>query len=109
MNLPIVPIVLGMVLGGIMEVKLRASMNRVREPLDFIDRPIAFILFCIIVLILVSTLWRVWRDWRPVDRRSPQRKASMHFAKRLSGRKTRHFETRTKRQRRRRRYDHLGS
>ena len=32
---------LGMVLGGIMETKLRSAMARVKTPLDFIDRPIA--------------------------------------------------------------------
>ncbi|CUH64511.1 Tripartite tricarboxylate transporter TctA family protein [Thalassovita gelatinovora] len=109
LNLPIVPIVLGMVLGGIMEVKLRASMNRVKTPLDFIDRPIALLLFCVIVVVLGSTLWRVWREWTPVDRRSNAKKASVHFTKRIAGRKTRHFETRTKKQRRKRSYDHLGS
>ncbi|KIN70451.1 Membrane protein [Sulfitobacter noctilucae] len=109
LNMPVVPIILGMVLGGIMEVKLRASMNRVKTPLDFIDRPIAFILFCLIALILLGTLWRVWREWQPVDRRTPARKASHHFAKRIAGRKTRHFEVRTKQQRRKRKYDHLGS
>ncbi|MEC3860818.1 tripartite tricarboxylate transporter permease [Mesobacterium sp. TK19101] len=109
LNLPIVPIVLGMVLGGIMEVKLRAAMNRVKTPIDFIDRPIAFLLFCIIVVICVSTLWRVWREWTPVDRRKPGKKASARFAKRLAGRHTRHFDDRLKIQRRTRRYDHLGS
>ncbi|MHA6265164.1 tripartite tricarboxylate transporter permease [Arenibacterium sp. CAU 1754] len=109
LNLPIVPIILGMVLGNIMEVKLRASMNRVKEPLDFIDRPIAFLLFCMILIILASTAWRVWRDWKPVDRRRPAKKASEAFAKRIAGRKTRHFEHRTKTHRRKRSYDHLGS
>jgi putative tricarboxylic transport membrane protein len=109
LNMPIVPIILGMVLGGIMEVKLRASMNRVKVPLDFIDRPIAFILFCIIVIILGTTLWRVWREWAPVDRQSPARRASHRFSQRIAGRKTRHFEVRTKQQRRKRKYDHLGS
>jgi putative tricarboxylic transport membrane protein len=52
LNLPIVPIILGMVLGGIMEVKLRSSMARVKTPLDFIDRPIAAILFGLILLII---------------------------------------------------------
>jgi len=61
LSLPSVPIILGMVLGGIMEVKLRTSMSRVKEPLDFIDRPIAFILFCIIVLVLVSHFLRLRR------------------------------------------------
>jgi len=53
LNLPIVPIVLGMVLGGIMEVKLRTSFTRVKTPLDFIDRPIAAILAACIVLVIV--------------------------------------------------------
>jgi putative tricarboxylic transport membrane protein len=53
LDLPIVPIILGMVLGGIMEVKLRSSMARVREPLDFIDRPIAAILFGLIILVVL--------------------------------------------------------
>ena len=61
LNLPIVPIILGMVLGGIMEAKLRTSMMRVKTPLDFIDRPIAFILFLIIVLVIGSHLWSLWR------------------------------------------------
>jgi putative tricarboxylic transport membrane protein len=109
LNLPIVPIVLGMVLGGIMEVKLRAAMTRVKTPWDFIDRPIAFLIFCVIVLILGSTLWRAWRDWQKPDRRTPHRRASLRFARRLSGRKSRHFHRRLKLQRRRRTYDHLGS
>ncbi len=53
LNLPIVPIILGMVLGGIMEVRLRSAMARVREPLDFIDRPIAAVLFGAIILVLM--------------------------------------------------------
>jgi len=53
LNLPVVPIILGMVLGGIMETKLRSAMARVKDPLDFVDRPIAAILFGIILLIIV--------------------------------------------------------
>ena len=53
LNLPIVAIILGMVLGGIMEVKLRSSMARVTTPLDFIDRPISAAIFAIIVLVIV--------------------------------------------------------
>ena len=52
LNFPIVPIILGMVLGGIMEAKLRTSMMRVKTPLDFIDRPIAFLLFVVIILVI---------------------------------------------------------
>jgi len=53
LGLPIVPIILGMVLGGIMEVKLRSAMARVKTPLDFIDRPIAAIIFGLIVLVIL--------------------------------------------------------
>ncbi|MGJ8547677.1 MAG: tripartite tricarboxylate transporter permease [Sulfitobacter sp.] len=52
LNLPVVPIVLGMVLGNIMEVKLRSAMIRVKEPLDFVDRPIAAILAVLIILVI---------------------------------------------------------
>ncbi len=52
LNLPIVPIILGMVLGGIMEVKLRSALPRLKTPLDMIDRPIAFIIFVIILLVI---------------------------------------------------------
>ncbi len=61
LNLPIVPIILGMVLGGIMEAKLRTSMMRVKTPLDFIDRPIAFILFMIILIVVAAHLWSISR------------------------------------------------
>lgn len=53
LNLPVVPIILGMVLGGIMEVKLRSAMARVKSPMDFVDRPIAAILALMILLIIV--------------------------------------------------------
>ena len=62
LNLPIVPIILGMVLGGIMEAKLRTSMMRVKTPLDFIDRPIAFLLFLIIVIVIASHILGYWRN-----------------------------------------------
>ena len=52
LNLPIVPIILGMVLGGIMEVKLRSALPRLKTPLDMIDRPISFIIFVMIVLVI---------------------------------------------------------
>ncbi|MFV0383855.1 tripartite tricarboxylate transporter permease [Paracoccus sp. (in: a-proteobacteria)] len=52
LNLPVVPIILGMVLGGIMETRLRTAMANIDSPLDFINRPIAAILFGLIVLVL---------------------------------------------------------
>ena len=70
LHLPIVPIVLGMVLGGIMEVKLRSALPRLKTPLDMIDRPITAILFALIVLVLAlhaRTLAREWRRPPPPD------------------------------------------
>ncbi|WP_323034784.1 tripartite tricarboxylate transporter permease [Pararhodobacter sp.] len=52
LNLPLVPIILGMVLGGIMEVKLRSAMPRVNSPLDMIERPIGMILFAVILIVI---------------------------------------------------------
>lgn len=59
LNLPIVPIVLGMVLGNIMEVKLRSAMARVKEPLDFIHRPIAAIIFFLIIVVIALHFRRI--------------------------------------------------
>lgn len=64
LELPVVPIILGMVLGGIMETKLRTSMARVKEPLDFIDRPIAAVLFGLIVLTIALHIRSVIRAHR---------------------------------------------
>lgn len=63
-NLPVVPIILGMVLGGIMETKLRSAMGRVNTPLDFVDRPIAAMIATAIVLLIVSHIWGVVRERR---------------------------------------------
>ncbi|MFN3937340.1 MAG: tripartite tricarboxylate transporter permease [Gemmobacter sp.] len=52
LDLPIVPVILGMVLGVILETRLRTAMMRVNAPLDFIDRPIAAVLFGMIVLVV---------------------------------------------------------
>jgi putative tricarboxylic transport membrane protein len=62
LSLPSVPIILGMVLGGIMEVKLRAGMARVKTPFDFIERPISMILFVMILGVLFIHFRRVWLD-----------------------------------------------
>ena len=64
LNLPVVPVILGMVLGGIMEVKLRSAMARVKTPLDFIDRPIAAILFAVILLIIALHIRTLIREHR---------------------------------------------
>ncbi|HID67853.1 MAG TPA: hypothetical protein EYP31_06265 [Roseibacterium sp.] len=68
LNLPIVPIILGMVLGGIMEVKLRSALPRLNTPFDMIDRPIAFIIFVMILLVIglhIRTLIKEYRTHSP--------------------------------------------
>lgn len=64
LNLPIVPIILGMVLGNIMEVKLRSSMPRVSSPLDIIERPIGMIIFAMILLVIALHIRTLIRDYR---------------------------------------------
>ena len=64
LNLPIVPIILGMVLGSIMETKLRSAMPRVKDPLDMIERPIAMIIFAMIVLVIALHIRTLIRDAR---------------------------------------------
>ena len=64
LGLPVVPIILGMVLGGIMEVKLRSAMARVKTPLDLIDRPIAAILFALILLVIALHVRALIRERR---------------------------------------------
>ena len=68
LNLPIVPIILGMVLGGIMETKLRSALPRLNSPMDMIDRPIAFIIFVLIFLVIglhIRTLVKEYRAHEP--------------------------------------------
>ena len=61
---PIVPIILGMVLGNIMEVKLRSAMPRIDGPLDFVNRPIAAIIFAIIVFVIARQIRATYLNWR---------------------------------------------
>jgi putative tricarboxylic transport membrane protein len=68
LNLPIVPIILGMVLGGIMEVKLRSALPRLKDPLDMIDRPIAAILFGLIVLVIALHIRTLIREHKAGDK-----------------------------------------
>lgn len=61
LKLPIVPIILGMVLGGIMEVKFRTSMARVETAWDFIERPVAQVIFGLIVVVLGAHIFSLLR------------------------------------------------
>ncbi|MCH9852578.1 MAG: tripartite tricarboxylate transporter permease [Alphaproteobacteria bacterium] len=62
LNYPIVPIILGMVLGNIMEFKLRASLAKVKTIGDFFSRPISAILATIIILIIIWQFYKMYRN-----------------------------------------------
>lgn len=64
LNLPIVPIILGMVLGGIMETKLRSAIPRLQSPLDMIDRPISFVIFVLILLVIGLHIRALVKEFR---------------------------------------------
>ena len=64
LQMPTVPLILGMVLGGIMDQKFRASLARVDTPLDFIDRPVSGTLFAIIIVALSAHFITLWRERR---------------------------------------------
>ena len=53
-----------MVLGGIMEAKLRTSLPRLKEPWDLVNRPIAAIIFSMIVLAIALHVWSLIRARR---------------------------------------------
>ena len=56
-NGPVSPIIIGMILGGIIEIKLRSSLPRLDSFMDLINRPISASLFALIMLILV---WHIY-------------------------------------------------
>ncbi len=89
LSLPAVPIVLGMVLGGIMEVKLRAGMARVKEPFDFIDRPVAMILFIMIIGVLLLHFRYVWGERKSLkEAKWLAKHASTNFGAQMSRRRS---------------------
>lgn len=64
LRLPLVPIILGMVLGGIVEEKFRAGLARVDTVWDFVNRPIAGTIFAVIVLALAIHFISIWHAKR---------------------------------------------
>jgi putative tricarboxylic transport membrane protein len=67
LDLPIVPIILGMVLGNIMEQKFRASQARIDTIFDYVNRPISGTVFAIIVIALSIHFWVVWRQYKKIN------------------------------------------
>ncbi|MEZ5658342.1 MAG: tripartite tricarboxylate transporter permease [Burkholderiaceae bacterium] len=70
LHLPIVPIILGMVLGGIAETRFRTSLPRIKSPLDWIDRPVAAVIFAAIMIVLLVHVHGLWRDRKQTSARA---------------------------------------
>jgi putative tricarboxylic transport membrane protein len=64
LDLPIVPIILGMILGRILDDKFRSGMARIETPLDLINRPISGTIFAIIVIIILSNCWTAYKTYK---------------------------------------------
>lgn len=65
LGLPIVPIILGMVLGDIMEQRLKVAMVRIQSPWDVFDRPISAILVVAILALVIATITGALRPQKP--------------------------------------------
>ena len=70
-DMPLVPVVLGMVLGGIMEGKFRNAMARVETPIDFVTRPAAAIIAAMIVFVVALHFYGMWKGWKEKRRGTP--------------------------------------
>ncbi|MBW1996475.1 MAG: tripartite tricarboxylate transporter permease [Deltaproteobacteria bacterium] len=64
LDLPIVPIILGMVLGRILDDKFRSGLARIETPLDLINRPVAAAIFGIIIIALIAHFWGLYTQRR---------------------------------------------
>ena len=61
LDLPIVPIILGMVLGDIAQAKFRAAMARVDSFWDLISRPAAMVIFIMICTVII---WQLYDNYK---------------------------------------------
>ncbi len=59
---PLVPVVLGLVLGSIMIEKLTAGAGQIKTAADLINRPVSGVLFAVIILVILGTLWSSLRN-----------------------------------------------
>jgi len=58
LRIPVLPVVLGLILGPILEDNLAVSRSVYASPLDWLGRPIAATLFVLTLAILVASIWR---------------------------------------------------
>ncbi len=64
-NFPLSPIVIGIILGPILENNLRRALLISREGYwIFLDRPVAAVLVCLNVMLIVGAIWYAYRKWK---------------------------------------------
>lgn len=61
---PLVPIVLGLVLGSIMIEKLTAGAGQIKTVYDLVNRPVSGTLFAVILIVIVITIFTSFRSKR---------------------------------------------
>ena len=64
LDLPLTPLLLGVVLGRIMDDKFRNSLARLETPLDMINRPVSFTMFVIIIGVLGAHFYALHKQAR---------------------------------------------
>ena len=61
---PLVPIVLGLVLGSIMVEKLTAGSGQIKTVIDLVNRPVSGTLFVVILVVIAFTIFTSLRTRR---------------------------------------------
>ncbi|GEK59084.1 C4-dicarboxylate ABC transporter permease [Marinococcus halophilus] len=65
-NFPVAPLILGLILGPLLESNLRRSIILAQGDMTiFLTRPITVVLLALAVLTLLSPLWNIRKKWKP--------------------------------------------
>lgn len=65
-NFPVAPLILGLILGPLLESNLRRSIILAQGDMTiFLTRPITVVLLTLAVLTLLSPLWNIRKKWKP--------------------------------------------
>lgn len=67
LNWPLVPIVLGLVLGSIILERLSAGAGQIKSALDIINRPVSGTLFAVILMVIGYIIWSSMSDRRRIQ------------------------------------------
>jgi len=65
---PLVPIVLGLVLGSIITERMTAGAGQIKTAADLINRPVSGTLFVVIILVLLYIIWHAVRKQSDIQR-----------------------------------------